>query len=69
MIKYCVLYTVTNLFCYVQSSPCQNGGICVDGINSYTCNCNDTGYEGIVKMLVYYSSIVNVPTKRSVCFI
>ena len=27
------------------SSPCQNGGTCVDGINSYTCNC-DVGYAG-----------------------
>ena len=30
------------MFCY--SSPCQNGGTCVDGDNSYTCNCV-TGYE------------------------
>ena len=21
------------------SSPCQNGGTCIDGINSHTCNC------------------------------
>ncbi len=29
------------------SSPCKNGGICVDGINSYTCRClsNFTGSE------------------------
>jgi len=27
------------------SSPCQNGGTCVDGINSYTCNCKK-GYIG-----------------------
>ena len=27
------------------SSPCQNGGTCVDGVNSYTCNCN-VGYAG-----------------------
>ena len=27
------------------SSPCQNGGTCVDGINSYSCNCN-AGYTG-----------------------
>ena len=27
------------------SSPCQNGGSCVDGINSYTCNCLP-GYAG-----------------------
>ena len=26
-------------------SPCQNGGTCVDGINSYNCNCN-VGYSG-----------------------
>ena len=24
---------------------CQNGGTCVDGVNSFTCSC-DTGYEG-----------------------
>ena len=22
-----------------QSSPCQNDGVCVDGVNSFTCNC------------------------------
>ena len=27
------------------SAPCQNGGTCVDGINSYTCNCV-YGYTG-----------------------
>ena len=27
------------------SSTCQNGGTCVDGVNSYTCNC-DVGYAG-----------------------
>ena len=27
------------------SSPCQNGGICVDGINRYTCSCR-LGYSG-----------------------
>ena len=25
--------------------PCQNYGTCVDGVNSYTCNC-PTGYAG-----------------------
>ena len=28
-----------------SSNPCQNGGTCVDGINSHTCNC-DLGYSG-----------------------
>ena len=27
------------------SSPCQNGGTCVDDVNSYNCNC-DVGYSG-----------------------
>ena len=26
-------------------NPCQNGGICTDGINSFTCSCED-GYSG-----------------------
>lgn len=24
-------------------NPCQNGGICIDGVFSYTCNCTSTG--------------------------
>ena len=28
------------------SSPCLNGGLCVDGDNGYTCNCQP-GYEGL----------------------
>ena len=28
-----------------ESSPCQNGGACEDGINSYTCSCAP-GYTG-----------------------
>ena len=27
------------------SSPCQNGGACVDGVNSFACNCLP-GYSG-----------------------
>lgn len=30
-----------------QSSPCRNDGQCIDGLNSYTCNCSDTGYSGL----------------------
>ncbi|CAG0909785.1 unnamed protein product, partial [Cyprideis torosa] len=28
------------------SDPCQNGGQCVDGLASFTCNCSYTGFEG-----------------------
>ena len=27
-------------------NPCQNGGSCTDGIDSYTCSCVD-GYIGV----------------------
>ena len=27
------------------TSPCQNGGTCTDGVNSYTCACV-AGYDG-----------------------
>ena len=26
-------------------APCQNGGACIDGVNTYTCECA-AGYEG-----------------------
>ena len=26
--------------------PCLNGGTCIDGINTYTCQCSD-GYSGV----------------------
>ena len=29
------------------STPCVNGGSCVDGINQYTCTCA-SGWEGIL---------------------
>ena len=25
---------------------CDNGGLCVDGVNTYTCNCS-AGYTGV----------------------
>ena len=39
------------LFCLADvnecdSTPCQNGGSCIDGIDSFTCKCQN-GYTGI----------------------
>ena len=33
-------------FVGLQSSPCLNEGLCIDGINSYECDCTDTGFQG-----------------------
>ncbi|KAJ8376185.1 hypothetical protein SKAU_G00067650 [Synaphobranchus kaupii] len=30
-----------------RSLPCQNGGICLDGVNSYSCNCSLSGFMGL----------------------
>lgn len=30
-----------------ESNPCSNGGTCMDGENSYTCNCGETGFTGV----------------------
>ncbi|XP_050730772.1 protein crumbs-like isoform X2 [Eriocheir sinensis] len=30
------------------SQPCWNGGLCIDGINDFSCNCDGTGYVGDV---------------------
>ena len=29
-----------------DAKPCQNTGLCVDGVNSYECDCSGTGFEG-----------------------
>ena len=29
-----------------KSSPCLNGGVCSDGVNSYSCTCKK-GFEGV----------------------
>ena len=28
------------------NSPCQNGATCVDGVNTFSCDCTGTGYSG-----------------------
>ncbi|KAG7498180.1 crumbs-like 2-like [Solea senegalensis] len=28
------------------SDPCQNGAVCLDMVNSYECDCSDTGFQG-----------------------
>ena len=27
-------------------NPCQNSGICTDGVKSFTCDCSTTGFTG-----------------------
>ena len=29
-----------------EANPCEHGGTCTDGVNSYTCECAD-GYTGV----------------------
>jgi Notch-like protein len=29
------------------TDPCSNQGVCIDEIGFYSCNCTDTGYEGV----------------------
>ena len=51
-IKNALRNTLT-IICFLQlpeidecfSSPCENDGLCIDQVNSYTCTCVD-GYEG-----------------------
>ena len=48
--KHAVLFNkIRTLFANIDEcspSPCQNGGTCTDGINSYTCACV-LGYSGL----------------------
>ncbi len=30
-----------------MSQPCKHGSVCTDALNSYSCDCNGTGYGGL----------------------
>ncbi|XP_033114775.1 protein jagged-1-like [Anneissia japonica] len=38
-----------------SSNPCFNGGVCVNGINQYTCNC-PSNYQGVNCQIRKYTS-------------
>ena len=43
MLEFLITYLNYKKF---QDTPCQNNGTCIDGINEYTCDCAETGFEG-----------------------
>ena len=48
MIKVCVFIKKNDYFLDIDdcvNHTCANGGLCVDGVNSYSCNCS-AGYTG-----------------------
>ncbi|KAE9538509.1 hypothetical protein AGLY_005608 [Aphis glycines] len=50
------------------SSPCQHGGICIDGVNNYTCACSKTGYKGINCETNINECEINPCFNHGVCF-
>ncbi|KAJ8920527.1 hypothetical protein NQ315_005396, partial [Exocentrus adspersus] len=45
--KYCEV-NIDECVSPTGGSPCQNGGVCKDGISRYDCDCNGTGYTGLL---------------------
>ncbi|XP_072395755.1 protein crumbs [Diabrotica undecimpunctata] len=45
--KYCEI-NINECILPNGGSPCQNRGVCIDGINRYICNCENTGYTGLL---------------------
>ena len=46
-----------------SSSPCKNGGTCIDGVNQFTCQCK-RGFSG-VNCEDRISKYLNTPTRQS----
>ncbi|XP_039288666.1 protein crumbs isoform X2 [Nilaparvata lugens] len=49
------------------STPCLNGGVCVDKVNDYACLCNHTGYEG-ANCEINIDECERKPCLNGVCF-
>ncbi|XP_046404565.1 protein crumbs isoform X2 [Ischnura elegans] len=50
------------------SSPCQHGGICIDGANTYSCQCARTGYQGVNCEININECEENPCQNRGICF-
>ena len=52
------------------SSPCQNGGVCNNLVNQYSCDCAGTGYSGIhcqigiVFIYLVYHKVIHILVGR-----
>lgn len=47
-----------------ESEPCFNNGTCTDMVNSYTCECANTGFEGAYCEIGTYRMRIRGPTWR-----
>lgn len=51
-----------------QTNPCKNGGVCVDGVANYTCDCTHTGYMGNNCELNINECLTSPCLNRGTCF-